>query len=163
MSDIRSTSAMRARRENEIRHMMTEVFRKHREAKEAFEKRLAEGQLLNAFAIRPVIRAQADMLPWVRVQQLTRVGMGLYPAMLEIRQNCLTTIIGYGEAQSSDLIALDLDRAEREGMRRFLKATARFTPPPAVAVPVLRNARVDSGTMITNTTAEKEEHSNERE
>lgn len=151
MTDVRTTSAARVRRENDIRGMMTRVFAAHREAREAFVKRMEEGQLLNPFSLRPVLKAQGDMLPWGRVQQLTRTGTALYPAMLEVRQNCLRALLGYGEAQTSDLIATDLDRIERDGMRRFINATARFIPQNMVEVPVIRAA--DAG-ELTRTTDE---------
>lgn len=137
MSDIRSAAQVKARREIEIRNQMTSIFTAHREAKEAFIARMNEGQLLNAFVLRSMISTQADMMPWGRVQQLVRTGTNIYNAMLEVRKHSINTLIGYGEAQTSDMLATDMDRAEREGMRRFIKITARYlpaaTPPPPPA------------------------------
>jgi hypothetical protein len=131
MSD-RMTAGARTRREGEIRAMMAQVFRLHKEARDALEKRLAEGQLLNAFSLRPVLKAQADMLPWARVTRgMKDSNLGLYQAMLEVREVCVRTLLEFGEATSTDLIALDVDRQEREGMRRFVRATARFISPPS--------------------------------
>lgn len=157
MSD-RSTSAARARREAEIRAMAAAVFRQHKEARDAFAKRLEEGQLLNAFAMRPVLKAQGNMLPWVRVTRgANENNLGIYAAMLEVRQICIQTLLSFGEAVSTDLLALEVDREEREGMRRFVKATARFIPPPSTGTTsITRGADVatESETAEAVTTGE---------
>lgn len=145
MSETRSTAATRARRETEIRALMAEAFRQHKTARDALSARLSEGLLLNAFAVRPVLRAQGDMLPWARVNRAARDGnLGVYNAMLEVRQMCVQTLLSFGEASSTDLIALDVDRVERDGMRRFVKATARFiSPAPTGTTSVARGTDVD--------------------
>lgn len=137
MTDTRSPSAMRARRENEIRHLMTAAFKRHKEAREELARRLEAGELINAFAIRPVLSAQADMLPWAQVQRIMRqhTHVGLYQAMLDVRSMMISTVLGYPEAVNSDQLALEIDRVERDGMRRYIKATARFLTPPDQVMP----------------------------
>lgn len=124
----RSTSAMRARRDAEVRALMGSVVNAYRKERAGLVERLNGDLALNAFALRPVLKVQADVMPWVRVQQLITKGTGAYQAMLEVRELCVRTLLNYGEATSADLLAADIDRGEREGMRRFLKATARFAP-----------------------------------
>lgn len=124
----RSTAATRARRDAEVRHLMSGVISAYRKERAGLAERLNTDHAINPFALRPVLKVQADVIPWVRVQQLITKGTGAYPAMLEVREHCVRTLLNYGEAVSSDLLAMELDRGEREGMRRFLKATARFAP-----------------------------------
>jgi hypothetical protein len=140
--EVRSINAMKTRREHEIRGIMNAVFKNYKDERDAFVKRVEDGLLVNAFALRPVLKSQGDMLPWGRVQKLLKTGTGLYRATLEVRENCVRTLLGYGEAQSSDLLALDIDRVERDGMRRFVNVTSRFMPQPAVEVPVMKVAAV---------------------
>lgn len=136
MSD-RSTASVRARRDVEVRNMMAKVVAAYREERGKLAERLKTDHALNAFALRPVLKVQADVIPWVRVQSGVNKGIGAYKAMLEVRSYCARTLLDYAEAVNADLLVSDIDRMEREGMRRFLKATARFVPgtsPDALAL-----------------------------
>lgn len=148
MTDTRSPSAVRARRENEIRHLMTAAFKRHKEARDELARRLEAGELINAFAMRPVLSAQADMLPWAKVQRVVRehTHVGLYQAMLDVRGAMISTVLGYPEAVNSDQLALEIDRVERDGMRRFIKATARFLTPPDQVMPKPAEPKVEVAT-----------------
>lgn len=136
MSD-RSTASVRARRDIEVRNMMAKVIAAYREERAKLAERLKTDHALNAFALRPVLRVQADVIPWVRVQSGVSKGIGAYKAMIEVRSYCARTLLDYAEASNADLLVADIDRMEREGMRRFLKVTARFVPgtsPEALAL-----------------------------
>jgi len=133
----RSTSAVRARRDTEVRSMMMNVIRAYREERGKLAERLKTDHALNPFVLRPVLKVQADVIPWVRVQGLVTKGTNGYKAMMEVRSYCARTLLDYAEASGSDMLVAEIDRMEREGMRRYLKMTARFVPgtsPEAVAL-----------------------------
>lgn len=141
VSEVRSQSGMRTRREHEIRAMMAKVFENHRVAKAAFVKSQQDGQLLGAFGMRPMLKAQADVIPWMRVQRKVTEGTSIYLATMQIRSELVRALLDYGEASMSDPLAMEIERVERDGMRRFIRATARFTD-ETVAVPVLNGSTI---------------------
>lgn len=108
--------------------MMMNVIRAYREERGRLGEQLKTDHALNPFVLRPVLKVQADVIPWVRVQSLVSKGTNGYRAMLEVRSHCARTLLNYAEASGSDMLVAEIDRMEREGMRRFLKMTARFVP-----------------------------------
>lgn len=99
-------------------------------ADEDARKKLSEdaltGLALNSFNIKPALEAQAAALPWRKVARLINRGSTAWGALREVREDATETLLDGRESQSTCAITNDVERAEREALRNFLRQTSRL-------------------------------------
>ncbi|MBP5926726.1 hypothetical protein F3K32_42735 [Streptomyces sp. LBUM 1483] len=92
-------------------------------ARAALAETIAAGGALDSHTFRPAMQAEAEALPWRHFLELTKGGTDTFEALGDVRAVLTRNLLERGESQSTDAIANDNARLQREADRQFLRST----------------------------------------
>ncbi|MDX3126574.1 hypothetical protein [Streptomyces scabiei] len=92
-------------------------------ARAALAETIAAGGALDSHTLRPAMTAEAEALPWRNLLELTKGGADIFEALDTVRATLTRNLLERGESQSTDALANDNARLQREADRQFLRST----------------------------------------
>ncbi|MEJ8654614.1 hypothetical protein WKI65_42940 [Streptomyces sp. MS1.AVA.3] len=102
------------------------ITRADKQRKQLAESMTADSFHLDTYSLQPVLRAQANALPWRHVRARINTGLTPIEALRDVRAEQTRRLLGTSESQSTDALVNETERMEREAARNFLRDTERL-------------------------------------
>ncbi|WP_333746114.1 hypothetical protein [Streptomyces sp. IBSBF 2950] len=92
-------------------------------ARAALAETIAAGGALDSHTFRPAMMAEAEALPWRHFLDLAKGGADTFEALGAVREALTRNLLDRGESQSTDAVANEIARLQRDAARQFLRST----------------------------------------